>query len=692
MAGRKQNHKEDGNQSKSDNESGLDSTPSNEGSNRKQRRKVNNANSKQRKYASTSPKIKSRGGRKCRVTFSDEENKNEASEGDVQSTSGSEAKQLNDFELDLNSTNNTTSVNFREEDNEFVEMEVNDDNDFLSTEEDSENEDDREDGEISFNNNASRSTNQQSENETIMPVPREVELQTEKTIKQAKMDLEREERIVKKTVEKLKEFMTSGDHFKRNASCSNQRDNSDDKGKASKEKGKSGKSGKLGDNCSLIQQNCGRMNAPIQIEGSSSESTIYQGAVKPLQTPTVKFSQQDVQNALNEVNGQRKGEEGSSSEDELINTSDESTQDQINTFLIDVRQNLNGDDIHISDRCAPDVDRPIAIPTTSRDTTYASRQPIRSVVRVCQGPQRTATNNLEQHVSGRIREGDAAKAVRMPEPQGMSQFIPDQVNANQQNVAGNLLLNNACDGEMVLFGPNQFMRTAIMDEDYLIVAAHVDENLERRIRNGEYIDFVRLIPRDRVQMQQDNRIELVNRNGHLSCISVASGSSDVSISSFARWEQAFRVFSNIYTRQFPQRASELIQYNHVIHTAAMTYSWSNVYAYDIDFRLHMSRHPQRSWSVILQQAWNLCLKDRNDHERRSSFSSASTPGKRRDICFRYNAGKCTYGSRCKFDHRCGICGKHGHGAHNCKRASIDKDNWSNDKKYDKKEKRQDRDH
>ena len=191
------------------------------------------------------------------------------------------------------------------------------------------------------------------------------------------------------------------------------------------------------------------------------------------------------------------------------------------------------------------------------------------------------------------------------------------------NELSQLRANNLTNNEFLVTDAspniqNQFMRMAIMDEDYLIVTAHVDESMERRIRNGDYIDFARLIPRDRVQMQQDNRIELINMNGHLSCTPVLDNVVG-NISSFARWEQAFRVYSNIYTRQFPQRASELIQYNHVIHTTAMTYAWNNVYAYNINFRLHMSRHPQRSWSVILQQAWNLRLKDRHreDVDRRS---------------------------------------------------------------------------
>ena len=76
------------------------------------------------------------------------------------------------------------------------------------------------------------------------------------------------------------------------------------------------------------------------------------------------------------------------------------------------------------------------------------------------------------------------------------------------------------------------------------------------------------------------------------------------ITNFSKWEQAFEVFSNIYTRRYPHRSSELIQYNRVIHTAALTYTWENVYLYDRDFRHHIAAYPNRSWAVILQQAWD----------------------------------------------------------------------------------------
>ena len=164
------------------------------------------------------------------------------------------------------------------------------------------------------------------------------------------------------------------------------------------------------------------------------------------------------------------------------------------------------------------------------------------------------------------------------------------------------------------------------------------------------------------------------------------------VTSFSRWEQAFRVFSDIYNRHQPDRSTELIQYNHIIHTASLTYVWENVYTYDKDFRLHMSRHPDCSWGIILQQAWAMRLKDKvfhhennnqhGAHGRNSAESSGS--GDRRgsgfnvnNICRRFNKLKCTSGSACRYEHRCLYCFKVGHAIVNCRKLAADKGNNRN---------------
>ena len=122
---------------------------------------------------------------------------------------------------------------------------------------------------------------------------------------------------------------------------------------------------------------------------------------------------------------------------------------------------------------------------------------------------------------------------------------------------------------------------------------------------------------------------------------------------------------NVYLKAFPDHASELVQYNHVIYTAALTFQWENVYAYDKEFRMHLSNFPNRSWSVILQQAWTMCLKDRLSQTR---WEDKGKNRPKKEACKRFNKGLCKKGLGCKYEHRCTVpeCGKFSHGAHICR--------------------------
>ena len=156
-------------------------------------------------------------------------------------------------------------------------------------------------------------------------------------------------------------------------------------------------------------------------------------------------------------------------------------------------------------------------------------------------------------------------------------------------------------------------------------------------------------------------------------------SETTTISSFSRWEQAFRVYSNIYSKAQPHWSSELIEYNHIIHMISLTYIWDNVYLYDKDFRIHMSKNPTRSWGIILQQAWSLRLRDRISNSNHSSnhnnhsHNSLGNREKSSDICKRYNKGKCTFGSTCKYEHRCSYCFRFGHSIINCRKLQADRE-------------------
>ena len=200
----------------------------------------------------------------------------------------------------------------------------------------------------------------------------------------------------------------------------------------------------------------------------------------------------------------------------------------------------------------------------------------------------------------------------------------------------------------------------------MVIGAHVDQHTRDKIKWGEYVEFSRLLPKEKMPSDK-SKWELVNKGGQTYFVPVEHES--VSINSFHRWEQAFRIFVNFYSREHPDRSSELIQYNHVIFTAAMTFTWENVYSYDKEFRMHMSSFPERSWAVILQQAWAMNLKDRviQHNGNGNRFNGNNSHRNRKEICKRFNKGLCSMGQSCKYDHRCLECGKFGHGEHICRR-------------------------
>ena len=191
---------------------------------------------------------------------------------------------------------------------------------------------------------------------------------------------------------------------------------------------------------------------------------------------------------------------------------------------------------------------------------------------------------------------------------------------------------------------------------------------------------------------------MINKDGHVYWAPEGEANANkrlagASISSFHKWEQAFRIFSHIYVSAHPDRASELTQYSYIIHDAAQAFPWDNVYGYDILFRRHMSKFPAHNWGVILQQALAFKMRPTSIHRSNSDRNEGQRNKSKRDVCWKFNSGKCTDGLSCKFDHRCAFCFKFGHGSHNCRKAirSVDnvpehdqkRDNYNDDKRQER---------
>ena len=375
-------------------------------------------------------------------------------------------------------------------------------------------------------------------------------------------------------------------------------------------------------------------NQPVDINSNISEVTIYRRAVKQLDPNLEDKITELLKKTRVDVENKEKRKVSYSSDENYMDSSDDSVE------TLNLAQ----------------IDKISELPFTG--SKEDEQQPVA-------GPSKE--KNPEQEAEEFVHENEKSKE-RMYELPG-----PGIELLNQSKIS-----------------------VASMDQDYQMIDAHVDESFKKKVINFEYIDFAKLIAKSKtIKDEERQRLEIISKNG-MSFLSPAVDREEVQVNNYLKWEQAFRIYSNIITGKYPHKATELLQYNHTIYTASMSYVWDNVYAYDKEFRYHISRHPHRPWNIILQQAWTMILKDRikNDNAifQRGQGHGQGHQGKNkrnREACKRFNKGKCNFGLSCQYDHRCTVpeCGKFGHGAHICRlrngsnssRDSQDISNHSNHK-------------
>ena len=100
---------------------------------------------------------------------------------------------------------------------------------------------------------------------------------------------------------------------------------------------------------------------------------------------------------------------------------------------------------------------------------------------------------------------------------------------------------------MALMNPNSWnvnlsgpqVNANSVDNNYLLVGAHVDPSLQLKIVRGEYVDFACLLPKSRYHREEENRLEIISKGGLTYFVPATDRESGNVINSFGKWEQAF---------------------------------------------------------------------------------------------------------------------------------------------------------
>ena len=196
---------------------------------------------------------------------------------------------------------------------------------------------------------------------------------------------------------------------------------------------------------------------------STSNTTIYDRAVQQMDaTSQCVITSQKRVSSLSEDNG-------------VIDTSDE---------MIEVRNQVNNIVIFRERSGSSGGNR------DCDGDHYYDREPEPGPSNYCKDSEE-ATREYSAEMT---REAEASM-VRVFDPKGKQDSVP---NIEQGKV------NHYVEADR---SPNHMgirHLPAEVDEDYLLVGNYVEDHIRQRIKNGEYVDFARLLPRDRLVMDEDN--------------------------------------------------------------------------------------------------------------------------------------------------------------------------------------------
>ena len=128
------------------------------------------------------------------------------------------------------------------------------------------------------------------------------------------------------------------------------------------------------------------------------------------------------------------------------------------------------------------------------------------------------------------------------------------------------------------------------DDDFFHVTCHVDEVLKGKIRQGDFVELERLLPKDKTGGTLHNSEAKLMQwfTSDEGTLLAPAQDKSCKINGICKWEQAFRVYVAIYMEAHPTHAAELWQYVYTINSAALSYQWDNVALYDVTFRRLMA--------------------------------------------------------------------------------------------------------
>ena len=187
------------------------------------------------------------------------------------------------------------------------------------------------------------------------------------------------------------------------------------------------------------------------------------------------------------------------------------------------------------------------------------------------------------------------------------------------------------------------------------LSAHVPKQLKQKIWSNAYINIALLLKGNTeladmfsgglLQVSSDGKIEARPRT------------SKEKVMNIDQWSDAFLIFASIYLQQFPNKTQQLLKYMSVIRDASRKYPVNAWRTYDEQIRMRQSLQTH-DWGKLNADLW---------------MRTMSTGPSTGIACREFNKGSCQF-ARCRYEHKCTLCGSFQHGMFRC---TVGKSSYDN---------------
>lgn len=170
---------------------------------------------------------------------------------------------------------------------------------------------------------------------------------------------------------------------------------------------------------------------------------------------------------------------------------------------------------------------------------------------------------------------------------------------------------------------------------------HLSLAVKEKIRKGEFIDILSLLPLHKdFMVRTDRRGDEEDRRRPIP-------------QSFNNWLQAFCIYAGVLAEKHPGLCGGLFQHVDHILEAYKNFGGLGWFYYDESFRQKLSIHPMLSWGMKDVELWLNLIPAQKQLASKPPTVNASHTAFRKGCCFAFNGGQSRWNASCKYRHDAG---------------------------------------